>query len=160
MIATGTVIGKHRVVTGDIATEIIARLARKCGLPREKMRPSDRLLQDIGLDGDDAVDFFVSLQEGFGTDLTQLREHWSEHFRAEPTLTWAAIMPFPALIVGVLVAVFTGSKVWGAAAALVFMALLVWIMRRRPPSDTMVPITVGDVVAAAEAGAWPEQIRS
>jgi acyl carrier protein len=147
-------------VTGSIATEIIDRLARERGLPRERIRLSDRLLQDIGLDGDDAVDFFVSLQDRFGTDLTHLREHWSEHFRSERTLLWTAVVPIPSFIVAVLVAGFSGSKVWGGAAGLAFAAIFAGIMLRRPAADTMVPITVDDVVAAAEAGTWTEQTRS
>jgi acyl carrier protein len=148
------------VVTGSTATEIIDRLARERGLPREKIRLSDRLLQDIGLDGDDAVNFFVSLQDRFGTDLTQLREHWSEHFRSERTLIWAAVVPIPSFIVAVLVAGFTGSKVWGGAAGLALAAIVAGIMLRRPAADTMVPITVEDVVAAAEAGTWTKETRS
>lgn len=148
------------MVTDSIATEIIDRLARERGLPRERIRLSDRLLQDIGLDGDDAVDFFVSLQDRFGTDLTQLRQHWSDHFRSERTFLWTAVVPIPSLIVAILVAGFTGSKFWGGAAGLAFAAILACVMLRRASADTMMPITVGEVVTAAEAGMWTEHTRS
>lgn len=137
------------MVTGSTATEIIDQLARERGLPRERVLLSDRLLQDIGLDGDDAVNFFVSLQERFGTDLTQLREHWSDHFRSERTLLWAAVVPIPSVIVAIFVAGFTGSKVWGGAAGVALAAIVAGIMLRRPAADAMVPITVADVVTAA-----------
>jgi hypothetical protein len=64
-------------------------------------------------------------------------------------------------IVGVLVAGSTGSRVWGAAVALslALFAVLVWTMRRWRSGNTMLPITVGEVVAAVEVGAWPKQTR-
>lgn len=154
------VTAKHRVVSRSVATEVIDELARKRGMRRERIRLSDRLLQDIGLDGDDAVDFFVSVQERFGTDLTQLREHWSEHFRAERTLMWAAVVPILFLIVAILVAGSTHSKAWGAAAGLTLAAIAAAIMLRRTPRKRMVPITVQELVVAAEAGMWSEQTRT
>jgi acyl carrier protein len=148
-------------VTGSIAAEIIDLLAHERGLPPEKVRLSDRLLQDLRIDGDRAVSFFVSLQERFGTDLTPLRAHWTEHFRSEGSSCLAALVPFPLFIVGVLVAGSTGSRVWGAAVALslALFAVLVWTMRRWRSGNTMLPITVGEVVAAVEVGAWPKQTR-
>lgn len=116
-------IGKHFLVTDSIATEIIDRLARERGLPRERIRLSDRLLQDIGLDGDVAVDLFVSLQERFGTDLTQLRENCSYHFRSARTLTWTVVVPIPSLIAAILVTGFTGSRAIDADARLGPMGL-------------------------------------
>lgn len=44
---------------------------------------SHRLVQDLGMDGDDTVDFFNNVHERFHTDLTHLHEHWSEHFGRE-----------------------------------------------------------------------------
>lgn len=150
-------------MTGSIAAEIINLLAQKRDLPPESIRQSDRLLQDLGIDGDDAVNLFVSLQEQFGTDLTRLREHWSEHFRTTRSGCWTALVPFPSFIVFVLVMVSTGSKALGVAAALAFAFLVIsaWIIHRRRLRDIiMVPITVGQVVAAAEAGMWPAQTPS
>jgi hypothetical protein len=39
-----------------------------------------RLAQDLGMDGDDAVDFFDAFQQDFGVDLEDLHMHWDQHF--------------------------------------------------------------------------------
>lgn len=144
------------MVTRSIEAEIIQLVADERGLPRQNIQLSDRLLQDLGMDGDDAVDFFISVRERFGTDLTHLREHWSEHFSSEGTGCWGALVVIPLGIIGGLIAIFTRSKVWGAVVALALFAILVWMMHLRRPGEALVRITVGDVVAAAETGTWPE----
>jgi len=62
----------------DHSYEVIDLLAHERGLTRDKFNPSDRLLHDLGMDGDDAVDFFNSVHERFGTDLTHRRARRSE----------------------------------------------------------------------------------
>jgi hypothetical protein len=42
-------------------------------------RSSSRLSQHLGIEGDDAVEFFVAVQEKFGTDLTALHQQWPDH---------------------------------------------------------------------------------
>jgi Protein of unknown function (DUF1493) len=44
----------------------------------------DRSLNlDLGMDGDDAVEFFEAFAEKFGVDLTELGEEWSRYFGPE-----------------------------------------------------------------------------
>lgn len=88
----------------NLTAEIIELVADQSGVPREKIHLSDRLLQDIGMDGDDAVDFFNSVHERFGTDLTHLHEHWSEHFGPEGVSCWIGLVIIPAAIIGGLAA--------------------------------------------------------
>lgn len=109
------------------------------------------------MDGDDAVDFFISLKERFGTDLTQLQEHWSEHFGPEGMSCWNALLVIHLGLVGGLVAALTRSAVWGFVAAAAALVGWVWAMRKWGPPDRMAPITVGEVIAAVEAGAWPKR---
>jgi len=54
----------------DHQSEVIDLVADERGLPRQRVQLSHRLLQDLGMDGDDAVDFFNLVHERFGTDLT------------------------------------------------------------------------------------------
>lgn len=61
------------------------RRLRKIGRNRV-INASDRLLQDLGLDGDDAAELFAELSHRFGTNFQALQAHWERHFRAEPTL--------------------------------------------------------------------------
>lgn len=156
-IAKGLLIGPALAMESrDQQSEIIDLVAHERGLPREKVHLSDRLLHDLGMDGDDAVDFFNSVQERFGTDLTHLREHWSEHFGPEGFSCWYGLAMILAAVIGGAVAAMTGlSAPWGFVIAVALLAAALWASRRWGPTDRTVPITVGDVIAAIEAGAWP-----
>jgi len=146
------------MVSRDCQSDVIDLLAHERGLPREKLRLSDRLLQDLGMDGDDAVDFFNSLHERFGTDLTYLHEHWSEHFGPEGFSCWNGLVIIPAALIGGVVAGVAGlSTFWGVAITVALLGAWLWVMRRWGPPDKMVPVTVQEVVAAVEAGSWPSR---
>jgi hypothetical protein len=154
--------GQHaRMATPNQQSEVMDLLAHERGLPREKVHLSDRLLQDLGMDGDDAVDFFNRLHERFGTDLTQLHEHWSEHFGPEGFSCWNGLVIIPAAVIGGVVAGVAGlSTFWGVAITVVLLVAWLWVMRRWGPPDKMVPVTVQEVVAAVEAGAWPSRPKA
>ena len=142
----------------DHQSEVIDLIAHERGLSREKVHLSDRLLQDLGMDGDDAVDFFTSVHERFGTDLTHLDEHWTEHFGPEGFSCWNGLVIIPAAVVGGVVAGSVGlSTFWGVAITVALLAVGLWAVRRWGPPDRTVPVTVGEVVTAVEAGAWPSQ---
>ena len=112
------------------------------------------------MDGDDAVDFFDMVQARFETDLTHLHDHWGEHFGPEGFSCWNGLVIIPAGGIGGLVAgVANLSLFWGVAVTLAVLAAWLGAMRRWGPPDKMVPISVGDVVAAIEAGAWPSPIQ-
>lgn len=146
----------EQMATRDVEAEVIDLVANERGLPREKVRLSDRLLQDLGMDGDDAVDFFSSVHERFGTDLTNLYKHWSSHFGPEGLSLRDGLIILPAALIGGLIAGAADlSTFWGVAMTAALLVGWIWIMRRWGSQDCMVPVTVGDVVAAVEQGAWP-----
>jgi acyl carrier protein len=151
--------GQHTpMASRDYQSEVIDILADERGLPAERLQLSDRLRQDLGMDGDDAVDFFNGLHERFGTDLTHLHERWSEHFGPEGFSCWTGLVIMPAAVMGGVIAAVAGlSTFWGVAVTVALLAAWLWVMRRWGPSDKMVPVTVQEVVAAVEAGAWPRQ---
>jgi hypothetical protein len=149
------------MTSSDLQSEVIDLIADERGLPREKVHLPDRLLQDLGMDGDDAVDFFISVHERFGTDLTHLHEHWSEHFGTEGFSCLNGLVIIPAAIIGGLVAGFAGLSAFrGFVLTVALLAAWLWAMRRWGPPDKMVPLTVQEVVAAIEAGAWPSRSQS
>jgi len=147
--------------THNLEGEVLDLLAHERGLPREKIQLSNRLLQDLGMDGDDAVDFFISIHERFGTDLTHLQEHWSEHFGPEGFSLWNCLVIIPVVIIGGLVTFFFAhllgrwSILCGIAATAALLAAWLWGMRRWGPKDRFVPVTVAEVLAAVELGSWP-----
>lgn len=110
------------------------------------------------MDGDDAVDFFNSVHEQFGTDLTHLHEHWSDHFGPEGFSFWYGLVIILAAVIGGAVAGMTGlSSFWGFIIVVALLAAGLWAMRRWGPPDRTVPITVGEVAAAVGSGAWPDR---
>jgi len=58
-------------------------IAHAAGLSAASVTPGTRLLQDIRMDGDDAVDFFKTFEKKFNVDLVRLWEHWHHHFAPE-----------------------------------------------------------------------------
>ena len=67
----------------QLEEDIIALIADAAGIKRKSLHLSSRLAQDIGMDGDDAVEFFEKFGEEFHVDLTPLHDHWHDHFRSE-----------------------------------------------------------------------------
>lgn len=113
-----------------------------------------RLLHDLGMDGDDAVEFFSMLQDEFSTDLQPLKARWHEHFGGEfpPLAGWLAIAV--AILAG-----FAAAKLSGFGQPLLWALVIagVWLLafRGRPlRGPEMIPITVRDVLASVAAGRW------
>ena len=74
---------------------------------------------------------------------------------------WNVLVFIPAAVIGGLIAAAAGlSAGWGVAIGVVLVAAWSWAVRRWGAPDKMVPVTVGDVVAAVEAGAWPDRSRA
>jgi len=140
------------------AIEVVEMLAKERGLSQTKIDASSRLLQDLGMDGDDAVDFFASLQERYGTDLTALHEEWSDHFGPEGFSGWTGlVIILLAVVGGVVAALLDFGAVGGIAITVALLALWLWAMKTWGPSEKMQPITVRQVIAAVEAGSWPRR---
>ncbi len=117
--------------TEHLKAEVLRLVAEQTGVVPDKIHPSSRLLHDLGMDGDDAVEFFDSLHERFGTDLTHLHEHWSEHFGPEGVSCWSGFIMLPAAIIGGMVAGIAGlSTFWGVAITVAVLLAWVWAMRR------------------------------
>lgn len=142
----------------ETASEVVEMLANERGLSPAKINPSSRLLQDLGMDGDDAVDFFTSLQKRFGTDLSALQEKWSDHFGPEGFSGWNVLVIMPAAIMGgVAAAILNLGAAGGVAITVALFAVWFWAMKTWGTPDKMQPITVEQVIAAVEAGAWPRR---
>jgi acyl carrier protein len=60
---------------------VIEFVARQCRVKPEKLDPNMTLLDGLGVDGDDAFDFFTSFSNEFGVDLSGL--NLNDHFGPE-----------------------------------------------------------------------------
>ncbi len=138
-----------------VAIEVVEMLANERGVSPAKIDATSRLLQDLGMDGDDAVDFFISLQERFGTDLTTLHERWSDHFGPEGFSCWNGLVIMPAAVIGgVTAGLLDLGTTAGITIAVTLLGLWIWVMKTWGPPDTLQPITVAQVIAAVEVGDW------
>jgi hypothetical protein len=85
----------------------------------------DRSLNlDLGMDGDDAVEFFEAFAEKFGVDLTELGEEWSRYFGPEG-----------------------GFSLFGFGHG-------IQTLFGAPTFDSALPMRIKRVVEAAESGRW------
>ncbi len=63
---------------------VLEIVSRRSGVPLSSLSKDDRLLQDLGVDGDDAVEILLELQRAFRIDMRTFNVQ--RHFRAEPNL--------------------------------------------------------------------------
>jgi acyl carrier protein len=70
--------------TASIDERIVRLVAKMTGLQMKKLTMESRLLQDLGVDGDDADELINAYAEEFGVDMASFR--FSTHFRSEPSL--------------------------------------------------------------------------
>ena len=144
---------------------VLAFAARQCGITVEKVDLLSRLREDLGLDGDDAAEFFDAFIKEFGVNLDALRgKRWRRHFRSEghpagPT----RVAIFILLTLFLTAAIVAGYLGWTWLWLLVFAAIWLFAFRAWPLSllwPDKVPITLQDLVDAAMAGRWVKPLRS
>lgn len=63
---------------------VLEILSRRTGLERASISPEARLLQDLKLDGDDAVDAILEIAKRCQMDVSKFRAE--QYFRSEPSL--------------------------------------------------------------------------
>ena len=71
-------------MVSDPSDYVLEVLARRTGLNPDQITPDARLLQDLRLDGDDAVDTILEISRGCAMDMSEC--DLSLYFRREPSL--------------------------------------------------------------------------
>jgi hypothetical protein len=102
----------------DMVERVKAFVAVHTLYPRRRMTLDTRLMEDVGLDGDDAVELFRDFAVHFEVDLSEI--NWDRHF--------------------------------GPEGCNPVFALWYWTLGHR--KHPMVPVTISDLVVAAEARRW------
>ena len=123
-------------------------------LRQHKLSLKTRIAQDLGMDGDDAVEFFADFGKRFDVDFGDLHIRWDEHFAPEGSGSWGAMAVLCICVIAGfwLHDLFGLLPSWGWGIALIGMAAVIhqcWFAK-----DTILPITVGDLVEAARSGRW------
>lgn len=144
-------------------------LAAHTGVSETKIHAGSRLLQDLGMDGDDAIAFFEEYQKRFEVDITPLEAAWDDYFGPEVSspdfFVFAGLCPFALAAVFPLAARFHAPGWLTTLAAVMFafitqmawrrasywpLGLYVSSMRWRSPKA----ITFTELVSAAHTGQW------
>jgi hypothetical protein len=114
-----------------LATRVIKFTAETVGVKESNIRLETTLLGDLGLTGDDAVDFFVSYAKTFEVDLSAFR--CIDHFGPECGI--------------------------GLFELIALMISPIWKPKKVDPhvAANKLPITVKDLIEAAEKKRWPEK---
>ena len=68
----------------EVFSGVRAMVAKKSGIKPESLLLDHRLLQDLGIDGDDAVELMDSIARRFQIDMAGFE--FEAHFRSEPLL--------------------------------------------------------------------------
>lgn len=139
----------------QIEREIVEMVIQETGAHHTQVKLETRLLHDLGMDGDDAVEFFEAIHERYGTDISALDTQWHLYFGGEAGCL-AGISIVPGMLIGGALGLWLGWPVWATAilAGVIGIALIVPIAKLQGPPKQK-PVTVAAVAAAVEAGAWP-----
>jgi acyl carrier protein len=138
----------------SIEAQVVELVAEHGEVQIAKVLPTTRILDDLGIDADDAVELFQAIRDRFGTDLTHLDERWDDHFGPEGLGCGAAALLFgPALLIGMPVAIITNIWVGFLVATLSVIASF-WIVPHLGLGKDMKPITVAQIVRAVESESW------
>ncbi len=68
----------------DLKSAISDLLAEKCGRQSSEITATSKLLQDLGLDGDDAAELMKAFADQFKVDMRDFK--FMQYFRSEPNL--------------------------------------------------------------------------
>ena len=142
------------MAAASLEAQVIQLVAEAADVKPERVHPGTRLLDDLGIDGDDAVEFFNRVHDRFGTDLTNLHTRWREHFSPEGLPCAAGLIVIPIAVVAGVVGSMAGP-IAGTVTAVILFVASVWAIPKLGLAEASTPITVGEVVAAVEAGSWP-----
>jgi acyl carrier protein len=142
----------------DLEQRIIGMLADERGIKPHRILLSSRLVQDLGMDGDDAVEFFGHFGKALNVELAELHSHWDEHFGPEgggPSLGYMGVIGAAVVFGDLLHRVLPWLHAW--ASMLVLLIVFGWVFNRlfpAPEGRMTTPVTVGDLVDAAREGRW------
>jgi hypothetical protein len=141
---------------------------------RQKLTPMTAV-QDLDIRGEDASAFFDAYAKEFHVNLDELNMHWDSHFHSEAGLILNAVfivIGCVTLAVCVLALLLFGGRMWSYqwvspyaiysrpawiwSGVVSFCSWAVTWYRNR----AVEPVTIADLIDAAEAGRWVKKYRS
>jgi hypothetical protein len=143
-------------VDDSIEERVYALLVEGLSGPREKLAANKTLSHDLGLEGDDAVEFFEKFGHQFRVDFSSLYEDGSKYFAAEgvgPAIM--LVMLGPGALAGFgMEQLFSSLPTWicFSVGMLIWLVAFFYFVRRR--SRRALQISIQDLIDCAHQGRW------
>jgi hypothetical protein len=144
------------------------------GVAMKHLTPMTQLARDLDVTGEDASDFFNAFAKEFRVNLDELNMHWDLHFHPEPGLLLNAsfaVAGCVTLAIGILALFRFGGRMWSydwfspyetyrtpTWIASGIVSLIIWTVTWYRNRATE-PVTIADLIDAAEAGQWVKRYR-
>lgn len=137
-------------------------------IPLERIGTQATLRSDLGMDGDDAVEFFDAYATRFNVDLSPLSARWHDYFDVEPprsspreAAAWLLLLAvWLPLTLGANAALGNTLPAWVAGLGGGLLLGIWWYFDYWPLGDILPPrphrqVSVLDLLEAARSGSWP-----
>jgi len=149
--------------------EVRRLISKERGMSIERISATSRLGDDLGMDGDDAVEFFQAYERAFRVDISALRAEWSAYFGPEGGASPVVLLVFAPGAIVAMTSIFiiestTGIQLssWlkvSVVTALTMFLSFAWSRWTFWPLNRLFPsrlkqITVADLIEAARRGTW------
>ena len=148
-------------MTNELHDRVLAMVSWATDAKAEKLQLGITLSGDLGMEGDDAVEFFEKFGSEFAQDLTHLYRDWKFYFSHEgvPIVTALLVAILPVGIAILLERFFPrlhGMVALGIAALLWLPVLVQWSRWRY--KNRTVQIAIEDLAQSASTGKWTKAV--
>jgi hypothetical protein len=144
----------------SIDERVYALVAEERGVRRDKLVSGTTLSHDLGMEGDDAVEFFNQFSTRFGVDLSRLDEDWNCYFGSEGVgLGGALLVVVPTFVLAVVIQVAIPKLpfwVCPVVGLVVWIGIIYYWQKTHP--DRRQQIHIIDLIDSAKAGKWTGEV--
>jgi Protein of unknown function (DUF1493) len=147
-------------VSDSVEDRVYALVTEECGIGREKLTPNTSLSCDLGMEGDDDVEFFKKFSLEFSLDLKALGEDWRHYFATEGVpIGTALLVVIPGSIISIgLIRIFSRLPDWICfifSFSLWLVGFGFWSRWRNKHRDPQ--ITIQDLIDSVRVGTWTKE---
>lgn len=150
-----------RIGDNELEQRVLTFVAIHSGVDRRKLTPMTRLAQDIDIKGDDASKLFDAFGKEFRVNLDELNMHWDRHFHPKAGMLLNGLVltigcfAFVVLLLYPFYMPYGRSFLWAGSGLVSLVSFFtVWYRSR-----ISVPVTIADLIDAADAGRWVKSYR-
>jgi len=144
----------------QLEARILDFVAEELVVDRKKLKLSSAIVQDLRVDGDDAMDFFEAFQKEFTVDLQPLWASWNRYFHPERhRRNWQVVVVFLAsLALGMIIHSFVGVLPWWTWT-LAFLGVSMFKIVPLVAGPDLPAIRLQDLLNAARVGRWVKWVQ-